>query len=37
MRFEDLNHDGELDVADSTTAMHTLLAIMPDEFKMYIL
>ena len=37
MRFEDINKDGELDVADSTKAMNTLLAIMPDEFKLHIL
>ena len=37
MRFEDINGDGELDVADSTKAMNTLLAIMPDEFKLTIL
>ena len=37
MYFEDVNGDGELDVADSTTAMNTLLAIMPDEFKLTIL
>ena len=37
MRFEDINHDGNIDVADSTKAMNMLLAIMPDEFKLHIL
>lgn len=37
MRLEDINHDGDLDVADSTGAMETLLAILPDKSKLHIL
>lgn len=37
MKLIDINGDGELDVEDSTKAMQTLLAIMPDEFKFHIL
>ena len=37
MRFEDINHDGNIDVAGSTEAMENLLAIMPDKFKLTIL
>jgi hypothetical protein len=37
MRLVDLNHDGNLDVADSTTAMKLLLSLLPDKFKLYIL
>jgi hypothetical protein len=37
MRFTDMNADGFLDVAESTTAMNMLLKILPDKFKLYIL
>jgi hypothetical protein len=37
MRFKDINNDGELDVEDSTGAMKTLLALLPDKSKLYIL
>jgi hypothetical protein len=36
MRFIDIDGNGELDVADSALAMTTLLDIMPDSFKLYI-
>lgn len=37
MRFDDINHDGNIDVADSTKAMEILLSILPDKFKLFIL
>jgi hypothetical protein len=37
MRFVDLNHDGNIDVAESTTAMNMLLNLLPDKFKIYII
>lgn len=37
MLFTDLNKDGELDVADSTTAMTKLLELCPDKFKLVII
>lgn len=35
--FTDLNKDGELDVIESTPTLATLLHILPDSFKLYIL
>ena len=37
LRFIDLNNDGNIDVADSTKAMETLLSILPDKTKIHIL
>jgi hypothetical protein len=37
LRFEDINHDGNIDVAESTKAMEILLSIFPDKFKLTIL
>lgn len=37
LRFVDINHDGNLDVADSTKAMNALMAFLPDKFKLHIL
>lgn len=37
LRFVDINHDGTLDVADSTKAMNMLRAILPDKFRLIIL
>jgi hypothetical protein len=36
MNFVDLNKDGNIDVADSTIAMQSLLSILPNAFKLYI-
>src|ERR1035437_6345702 len=36
-RFEDLNGDGNIDVAESTVAFNKLLEILPDTFYLYIL
>lgn len=35
--FDDINNDGNLDVAESTKAMDALWDIMPDKFKVVIL
>jgi hypothetical protein len=37
LRFDDINHDGNLDVAYSTQALGTLLDLLPDKFKLYII
>lgn len=34
--FEDINNDGNIDVGGSTRAMHNLLSILPDKFKLII-
>jgi hypothetical protein len=34
--FIDLNKDGELDIADSTNTMKSLLSILPDKFILHI-
>ena len=35
--FTDLNNDGNIDVAESTPTMRELLALLPTDFKLYIL
>ena len=35
--FVDLNEDGYIDVGGSTVTMETLLAILPEKFKLFIL
>jgi hypothetical protein len=37
LRFEDINHDGNIDVAESTKALGILLSILPNMFKLTIL
>ena len=37
MSFEDINEDGNIDVADSTKALNKLWDILPDSFKLHIL
>lgn len=37
LRFIDLNQDGNIDVADSTKALSTLLSLLPDTFNLYII
>ncbi len=35
--FSDLNEDGYIDIAGSTSAMNTLLHLLPDKFKLHII
>lgn len=35
--FEDLNEDGFIDIAESTSAMNTLLMLLPDNFELTII
>jgi len=35
--FTDINDDGYVDIAESTVAMQTLLDLLPEKFKIYIL
>ena len=37
LRFEDMNHDGNLDIKDSTIAMKMLLNLLPSRFKLTIM
>ena len=37
MHFQDINGDGNQDVADSTLAMNMLLTVLPKTFKLHIL
>ena len=35
--FIDMNHDGYLDIADSTKAFNALYSLLPNEFKLYVI
>lgn len=35
--FEDINSDGNLDVAESTSALNRMLNILPEKFQLYII